>query len=69
MKPFSTVENTMNGALVIPKLIYIKFCCIKDNQVSGKRRKKCGLQHAVSIGKGVEKTYDARYQPGVFRVR
>ncbi|SBL37857.1 Uncharacterised protein [Klebsiella oxytoca] len=28
MKPFSEIENNMNGALVIPKLICIKFYCI-----------------------------------------
>ncbi len=29
MKMFFAIENNMNGALVIPKLMLIKFCCWK----------------------------------------
>lgn len=33
MKMFFAIENNMNGALVIPKLMLIKFCCLKDRQL------------------------------------
>ncbi|EFQ0037435.1 hypothetical protein GYM12_000819 [Shigella flexneri] len=46
MKMFFAIENNMNGALVIPKLMLIKFCCLKDRQlyrVRSKNRVYCLL--------------------------
>ncbi len=40
MKPFSTVENTMNGALVIPKLMCIKFCRVFFSETNKCRHEK-----------------------------
>ena len=46
MKMFFAIENNMNGALVIPKLMLIKFCCWKDRRlyrVRSKNRVYCLL--------------------------
>ncbi|STW30160.1 Uncharacterised protein [Klebsiella michiganensis] len=40
MKPFSEIENNMNGALVIPKLICIKFYRIFFERRIAKMNKK-----------------------------
>ncbi len=46
MKMFFVIENNMNGALVIPKLMLIKFYCLKDRliyRVRSKNRIYCLL--------------------------
>ncbi|AKK53704.1 hypothetical protein HLP63_000186 [Shigella flexneri] len=53
MKMFFAIENNMNGALVIPKLMLIKFCCLKDRQLyrgRSKNRVYCLLFEQIRKG-------------------
>nr|VXZ86146.1 Uncharacterised protein [Klebsiella pneumoniae] len=49
MKPFSTVENTMNGALVIPKLMCIKFCRVFFSETNKCRHEKTRVVNPTRV--------------------
>ena len=58
MKPFSEIENNMNGALVIPKLICIKFYRIffkrRISKMNKKARDVFTLRAGVRLAEGFE---------------
>ena len=71
MKPFSEIENNMNGALVIPKLICIKFYCIFFEREIAKSIKKARdvftLRAGARLAEGFKGLYSLQMRGDVFK--